>query len=75
MREPTPRPGPVCDLSIISQWEKIEGHIFWTKPFGTLKHRVTGRLDTLNRNIATSDPSHVAKFISGQKRSPAVFRQ
>ena len=35
----------------------MKGACFGRKPFETLKHRVTGRLDTLSRNIATSDPS------------------
>ena len=52
------RSGQFCDLSIISQWEKNERRLFWKKTIrNTLKHRVTGRLDTLSRNIATSDPS------------------
>ena len=51
-------PGQFYDLSIISQWEEIERCLFWTKIIrNTLKHRVTGRTDTLNRNTATSDPS------------------
>ena len=42
----------------IGQWEKIERRLFWTKTIrNTLKHRVTGGLYTLNRNIAISDPS------------------
>ena len=42
----------------ISQWEKIERRLFWTKTIrNTLKHRFTGRLDTMNPNIATSDSS------------------
>ena len=44
--------------SLQSQREKIEKRLFWTKPIlNTLKHRVTGRIHTLNRKIATSDPS------------------
>ena len=41
----------------------------------TLKHRVAGRIHTLNRKIATSDLSSWPKVISGQERSPAVFQQ
>ena len=53
-----PRSGQFCDLSIISQWGKNERRLFWKKIIrNTLKHRVTGRLDTLSRNIETSDPS------------------
>ena len=71
-----PRSGQFCDFSIISQWEKIEMLLFWTKTiWNTLKHRFIGRVDTLNRNIATSDPSSCHKVISGHERSPAVFRQ
>ena len=52
------RSGQFCDLSIISQWEKNERRLFWTKTVqNTLKHRFTGRLDTLSRNIVTGDPS------------------
>ena len=39
----------------------------------TLKHRVTGKLHTWNRNIAT--PPHVYKVISSQERSQTVFWQ
>ena len=50
--------GQFCDHSIISQWEKIERRLFWTKTIlNTLKHRVTSnktRRDTLNQKIATS---------------------
>ena len=53
-----PRSGQFCDLSIKSQWEKIERRFFCTKTIqNTLKHRVTGKLNTLNQNIATGDPS------------------
>ena len=53
-----PRSAQFCDLSIKSQWEKNERRLFWKKIIrNTLKHRVTGRLHTLSRNIATSDPS------------------
>ena len=52
------RSGQFCDLSIISQWEKNGRRLFWKKTIGnTLKHRVTGRLDTLCRNIVIDDPS------------------
>ena len=52
------RSGQFCDVSIISQWEKHERHLFWTKAIrNILKHRVTGRLHlTMNWNVATSDP-------------------
>ena len=37
--------GQFCDLFIISQWEKIERRLLWTKTTrNTLKHRVTGKL-------------------------------
>ena len=50
--------------------------LFLTKTIlNTLQHRVTGRIDTLNRKIATSDPPHDPKFTSGHERPPAVFRQ
>ena len=53
------RSGQYCDLSIVRQWEKNEKRLFWTKTIrNTLKHRVTGRVDTLGRNISTSDPRH-----------------
>ena len=45
---------------------------FWKKPIrSTLKHRVTGRLDTLSRNIATSDTSSCRRghFRSGEVAS------
>ena len=74
-----PRSGHFCDIFIISQWKKDERRLFWKKTIrNTLKHRVTGRLDNLSRNIATNElmtPRHVAKVISGNDRSPAVFRQ
>ena len=51
------RSGQFCDLSIISQWEKSERRLFWRKTTcNTLKHQITGRLDTLSWNIATNDP-------------------
>ena len=51
------RSGQFCDLSIISQWEK-NVRLFCTKTIqNTLKHRVTGRIDFLSRNIVTGDPS------------------
>ena len=52
------RSGQFCDLSIKCQWEKIEKRLFWTKTvLNTLKHHVTGKIDTLNWKIATIDPS------------------
>ena len=52
------RSGQFCDLFILSQWEKIEKRLFWMKPIlNTLEHRVTGRIDNMNRKIATNDPS------------------
>ena len=52
-----PKSGKFCNFSILSQREKIERRLFWTKTVrNTLKHRFTGRFDTLPRNIATSDP-------------------
>ena len=53
------RSGQFCDPSI---WYKPMGEkwkrLFWTKSMrNTFKHQVTGRLDTLNQTIATSDPS------------------
>ena len=51
------RSSQFCDLSIISQWEKNERRLFCTKTIqNTLKHRVTGIIDTLSRNIVTGDP-------------------
>ena len=49
-----------CDLSSLHyksiKWEKTENHLFWTKTIlNTLKHRATGKIDTLNRKVATSD--------------------
>ena len=53
-----------------------ERRLFWKKTIrNTFKHRVTSRLDTLSRNIATSDPSTCCKAILGHERSPAVFWQ
>ena len=65
------RSGQFCDLSIISQWEKIEWRLFRTKTIhNTLNHLVGDIgmyvLDTLSRNIATSDPSSCRQ---GQFRS------
>ena len=69
------RSGKFCNLYIISKWEKIERRLFWTKTIrNALKHWITGRLDTLSRNIA-NPPYIITKVISGHKRSPAVFRQ
>ena len=52
------RSGQFCDILIISHREKNEIRLFWKKAIrNTLKHRVTGRLDTLSRNIENSDPS------------------
>ena len=48
----------VWPLHYLIQWEKIEKRLFWTTAIlNTLKHRFTGRIDTLNRKSATSDPS------------------
>ena len=50
------RSGQFCDL--LSQWEKIERRLFWTKRIlNTLKHRVVGRLVSLNWKIVISDSS------------------
>ena len=66
------RSSQFCDLSIISQWEKNERRLFCTKTIqNTLKHRVTGGIDTLSRNIVTGDP---ASCHQGHGRSPAVYR-
>ena len=36
------RSGQFCDLLIVSQWEKNEKRLFWTKTIqNTLKHQVT----------------------------------
>ena len=71
-----PRSDQFYDLSIISQWEKNERRLFWNKTIGkTHKHQVIGRLDTLSRNIITSDPRSVTNVTSGHERSPAVCRQ
>ena len=36
-----------CRFAIISQWEKIERRLFWTKTIlNTLEHQATGKLDT-----------------------------
>ena len=40
-----------------SMGEKMKGASFARKPFKTLKHLVTGRIDTLSPNIVTGDPS------------------
>ena len=46
------------DLSIISHWEKIRRRLFWTNTIlNIFKHRATGKLDTLKRKIATTEPS------------------
>ena len=51
--------------------EKMKRAYFWTETIkNTLKHRVTGKIDLLNRKIAT-----VPEVISCHERSPAVFRQ
>ena len=50
------RSGQICALSIIKQWQKNEGWLFWTKnSLNTLKHRLTGKIDTLNRKIVTGE--------------------
>ena len=65
-----------CDLSIISQWEKKERHLFWTKAMlNTIQNQVTGRLDNLSRNIATSDPSSFCQGHLTGHRAPTVIRQ
>ena len=48
---------------------KLKGVSFGRKPFETPKHRVTGRIDTLNRSIATSDS---ASWRQGYFRSRKV---
>ena len=53
--------------SPLCQWEKNERRLFWTKAIqNTLKHRISGRIDTLSRNIMTDDPSscHQSHFRS-----------
>ena len=62
----------LCRGSQKIEKEKIERRLLWTKTIrSNLKHRVTGRLDTVNRKIAASVP----KVTSGHDRSPVVFRQ
>ena len=63
------RSGQFCDLSIISQWKKIERMKIIRN---TLKHRLTGRIDTTNRNIAASDSSSCRQ---GHLRSWKVTRR
>ena len=67
--------GEFCDLSIISKWEKIELRLFFCTSaiLGKFKHRDTGKMDTLNRKIASVTPSYVPEVISGHERSPSVF--
>ena len=66
--------GQFCGISHYKSTEKIERRLFWTKTIrNTLKHWVTGRLDTLHRKFANSDPPHVTEVTSGHERSPAVF--
>ena len=68
------RSGQFCDLSIISQWEKIEMRLFWTNIVqNALKHRFIGKHDTLNRKNAPVTPLCAPEVISGHERSPAVF--
>ena len=55
-----PKVRSICYLSMKCQWEKIERSLFGTKAILntlSLKRQVTGRIDTLNRKIATSAPS------------------
>ena len=72
-----PRSGQICDLLILSQWEKIEiGSSFGQKPLEVLSNiglqvRVIPWIGIL-RTVA---PPHVTKVISGHEKSPAVFRQ
>ena len=41
-----------------NQWDKTEGRLFWTKTIrNTSKYWLSGRIETLNQNIATNDPS------------------
>ena len=69
------RSGQFCDLSIISQamgenWKRL----FWTKTIlKTVKYRITGRIDILNRKIAISGPSLLMtsrslQFIKGHRQ-------
>ena len=69
------RSGQFCDLSIISQWETNERRLFWTKTIqNTRKHRFTGTIDILSRNIVTVDPSSCRQgHFRSYGRSPAVF--
>ena len=67
---------PLHYKSMGENWKRL----FWTKPIlNTLKHRVTGRLNTLSRPECCDQwqwpPRHVAMVISGHERSLAVFRQ
>ena len=47
---------------------------FERKPFLTLKRRVTGRLDTLNKKLRPLIRPYVSEVSSDHERSPAVFR-
>ena len=68
--------GQFCDFPIISQWEKIEKRLLWTKTIiNTLKHRVTSRIDTLNRTITTCDPSSWPEGHFRSWKVTTVFRQ
>ena len=68
--------GKFRDFSIKSQREKNERHLFWTKTIlNTLKHRVIGRIDILNRKILTRTLLMSPEVILGHERLPAVFRQ
>ena len=56
-----PRLGQFCDRHYVIG-KKIKRRPFWTKTIrNTLEDRVTGRIDTLNRNMSTSAPPHVAE--------------
>ena len=64
------------DLSIISQWEKNERCLFWTKTFEALSNiRVQVDLTPWVGILWPVTPHHVARVISGHERSPTIFRQ
>ena len=70
------RSSQFCDPSIISQCEKIEKHLFCTKPIlNILKHRFTGKIYTLTKKLHPVTLSHDHKVISGHERSPAFLPQ
>ena len=58
----------------LDQLEKIEMRLFWTNVVqNPLKHRFTGKHNTLNRKNAPETLLCASEVISGHERSPVVL--